>query len=415
MKILLINKYHYSRDGGTRAYFDLAKILIAHGHEVAFFSMKHPMNEPSEFSDFFVDNIDYRDDNLSWKDKVTATLNIFYNFKAKRKLSLLLKKFKPDIAHLHVIYHQLSPSIIDTLKKNKIPMVMTLHDYKLICPNYNLLVRGKIWERSRPDKYYRCFFDRCVKDSYLKSLVCTIEAYLHKFLRIYSKVNLFISPSRFLIAKFREFDFKKEIVYLPNPFLPEKNTTAVSLQSRGGDCEGAYILYYGRLSEEKGVADLLRAYGLLKAKTSLYIVGTGPQEIELKNIVAREKISRVEFFGYRTGAELWRLVSGATAVIMPSKWYENAPYIVVEAMALKKIVIAAAIGGLTELISDGVNGFLFEPGNVEDLQKKIKYVLAHPELSESLGREAGATVKEKNDKEKYYESLKEIYERAIKM
>lgn len=410
MKILLINKYHYSRDGGTRAYFDLAKILTAHGHEVAFFSMKHPQNEPSEWSEFFVDNIDYRDDHLSWKNKIMAVLNIFYNFEAKRKLSLLLKKFKPDIAHLHVIYHQLSPSIIDTLKKNKIPMVMTLHDYKLICPNYNLLVRGKIWERSKPAKYYRCFFDRCVKDSYLKSLVCTLEAYLHKFLRLYEKVNLYISPSQFLISKFQEYNFKKEIVYLPNPFLPEeaKKSSAPAEASK-------YILYYGRLSEEKGIADLLRAYGLLKAKIPLYIVGTGPEETELKNIVSREKISNVEFFGYRAGAELWRLVSGAEMIIVPSKWYENAPYIVVEAMALGKIVLAASIGGLTEMINDGVNGFLFESGNIDDLQKKIKYILARPENRESLGRQAQAAIKERNDKKKYYEKLLEIYEKAIKM
>lgn len=409
MKILLINKYHYLRGGAERSYFDTANILAAHGHEIAFFSMKHHSNEPTVWDKFFVDNVDYQEEGVGFRKKIISIFRVWYNFQAASRLNSLLEKFRPDVAHLHNIYHQLSPSIINVLKKHRVPMVLTLHDYKLICPNYNLLVRGKIWERSKPDKYYRCFFDRCIKDSYSKSLVCVIEAYLHKFLRIYSKVNLFISPSNFLISKFREFDFKNEIVYLPNPFVAEVGKKNVSASA-----EKKYLLYYGRLSEEKGIDDLLRAYSLLKTKTPLYIVGTGPEEIELKNIVSREKIPNVEFFGYRTGDELWRLVSGAEAIIVPSKWYENAPYIVVEAMALKKIVIAAAIGGLTELITDGVNGFLFEPGNVEDLQKKIKYVLANPELSESLGKAASASVKERNDKEKYYKSLKEVYERAIK-
>lgn len=232
MKILLINKYHYLRGGAERTYFDTAEILKAHGHEIAFFSMKHPANEPTVWDKFFVDNIDYREKGNGFWKKIVSVLRIWYNFQAAKNLEALLKKFKPDVAHLHNIYHQLSPSIINVLKKHHIPMVMTLHDYKLICPNYNLLVSGKIWEKSRPNKYYLCVKDKCVQDSYAKSLVCTIEAYFHRLMRIYSKVNLFISPSKFLISKFQEFDFKKEIVYLPNPFLlPEKNMAEISPQS----------------------------------------------------------------------------------------------------------------------------------------------------------------------------------------
>jgi len=410
MKILLINKFHYLRGGAERAYFDTANILAKHGHEVAFFSMNHPSNEPSKWSEFFVDNIDYREKGLGIGKKIISTLRIWYNFQAANRLEALLKKFKPDVAHLHNIYHQLSPSIINVLKKHGIPMVMTLHDYKLICPNYSLLVRGQIWERSKQNKYYFCLKDKCVDNSFFKSLVCTIEAYLHKFWKVYSKVNLFISPSQFLISKFQEFGFKKEIVYLPNPFLAEeiKETSPSAVKKK-------YILYYGRISEEKGIADLLRAYGRLKTNISLNIVGTGPAEKELKNIVSQEKISNVNFLGYRTGAELWRQVRGAELVVVPSKWYENAPYIVVEVMALKKIVLASRLGGLKEMIQDGVDGFLFEPGNIEDLKNKIEYILSHPELQESIGEQAGAAIKDKNDREKYYQNLKEVYERAMKM
>jgi glycosyltransferase involved in cell wall biosynthesis len=410
MKILLINKYHYLRGGAERAYFDTAKILAAHGQEIAFFSMKHPQNEPSEWSRFFIDNVDYQEKGLGLWQKIKAVFKIWYNFQAAQKLEALLKEFQPDVAHLHNIYHQLSPSIVNVLKKRGIPVVMTLHDYKLISPNYNLLVRGKIWERSRPDKYYRCVLDRCVENSYLKSAVCALEAYLHKFLKVYEKIDLFISPSEFLIKKFQDFGFKKKIVYLPNPFLaPEKDSVSAP---EGGK---KYLLYFGRLSEEKGIADLLRAYAKIKAGAALKIVGSGPQEAELKKIAKQEKISGVEFLGYKIGSELQCLVREAAAVVVPSKWYENAPYSVIEAMASAKVVIASGIGGLAEMIQDGATGLLFGPGDLSALRARLEFALVKHGLMEKIGEKAAAEIKSKNNPEKYYRSLLEIYKKAGKM
>jgi glycosyltransferase involved in cell wall biosynthesis len=409
MKILLINNYHYIRGGSERAYFDMAKILTERGHEVAFFSMNHPLNLPTKWSKYFIDYTEYYDKKLSWLEKIIIAFNIWYNWQAARNLHALLKEFKPDIAHLHNIYHHLSPSVVDVLAKEKIPMVMTLHDYKLISPNHKLLVRGKIWEASKPDKYYRCFTDKCVDNSYLQSLVCVIEAYLHKFLKVYQKINLFISPSQFLLEKFRDFGFKKEIIYLPNPFLSEDKTLE---NNQSGE---NYLLYYGRLSEEKGIDDLLRAYAKLKTEVKLKIVGAGPQEAELKDIVVREKISGVEFLGYRHGADLEAQVGGAAAIIVPSRWYENAPYSVIEAMAAGKIVVAARIGGLTELIKDGEDGFLFASGDIVDLAAKLENILAHPEFKESIGSAAKLTIKVKNDSEKFANILLETYKQVKKL
>jgi|WetSurMetagenome_2_1015567.scaffolds.fasta_scaffold03437_7 glycosyltransferase involved in cell wall biosynthesis len=409
MKILLINNYHYSRDGVTRAYFDQAKILAEHGHEVAFFSAHSENESPTEWSKYFVSATDFENDKINIFTKIKLIAKGFYNFEAKNKLAKLIQEFKPDVAHLHNIYHHLSPSIVGVLKKNKIPTVMTLHDYELVSPNYNLFANGKIWEGAKGGKYWRCFTDRCIKNSYWRSFLATIEAYFYQWSGSYRQIDVFISPSKFLISKFKEFGFKKEIIYLPNPFLlPEKIVS-------NNKATGKYFLYYGRLSAEKGIADLLRAYAKLKTEVKLKIAGAGPQEMELKKIIAEERINGVEFSGYKTGDELWQLIGNAQAVVVPSRWYENAPYSVIEPMGLGKIVLAYRLGGLTELIEDGVNGFLFEPGNINNLAAKLEDVLSHPELVKSIGDKAIEAIKDKNDPEKYYQVLWEIYQKVGKI
>ena len=300
---------------------------------------------------------------------------------------------------------------IKTLKKYNIPVVMTLHDYKLISPNYNLLRRGKIWEKSRPDKYYKCFFDRCVKDSYLKSLICTVEAYLHKWLRVYNEVDAFISPSRFLMNKFKEFGFKREIIYLPNPLLPDAD------QSGRGDenAMGKYILYFGRLSEEKGIGDLIKAFSLLKTSYKLVIAGAGPQKEELEKVAKEKGLEKnIIFAGRKQGVNLWKLVKEAEFVVAPSCWYENAPYSVIEAMGLTKVVVCANIGGLSEIVKDGESGFLFEAGNVNKLIKVMSRLLGlNEEEKRKIGERAAAAIREKNNKEIYYKDLVGIYEKTI--
>jgi glycosyltransferase involved in cell wall biosynthesis len=398
----LINNYHYLRGGSECAYFDMAKILEKNGHEVAFFSTKNQKNLPSQWEKYFVYAPDFTDPSIGWLEKIKIAFRLFYNFEAKRNLEKLLKEFKPDVSHLHNIYHHLSPSIIGVLKKNKISTVMTLHDYKLISPSYNLFVRGKIWEASQPDKYWRCFTDRCINNSYVKSLVGALESYLHHWFSVYEKIDAFISPSHFLIEKFREFGFKKEITFLPNPVFAEE----MKGEPAGGE---KYILYYGRLSAEKGIGDLLKAYQNINTDVTLKIIGEGPLKVELKKQAA-ELSDKIIFTGRLEGENLWREIKGAEFIVAPSLWYENAPYSVIESLALGKIVLAAKIGGLAELVRDGENGFLFAAGNADDLKERMEYILAHPELKGVIGPKAIASTK-LNSPEEYYRGLMAYYKK----
>ena len=404
MKILLINKYHFLKGGAERAYFDTAKVLSDRGHEVAFFSMRHPDNEPTAWDRYFVSESEYGSGH-SFLEKIRLAMGIIWNREAARNLERLIDAFHPDVAHLHNIYHQLSPSVIDTLRKKKVPIVMTLHDYKLISPNYNLFVRGKIWNHSSG---FRCVLDRCVKGSYAKSLVCALERWIHSAIGIYGYVDAFIAPSRFLIRKFSEFGFRYPIGYVPQPLVPFPDPVNSSDASRKD------LLYFGRLSPEKGIETLIEAADLLGSESDIRIVGSGEAVYEATlRRTAEERDTgsgRVLFLGAKYGAELEREIAEARAIIIPSVWYENMPYVLSESLARGKIVVASDIGGMTERIEDGVSGFLFEPGNVSALVNRIRD-LDSTDLRE-MRRHARESVVELNS-ESYAEVLERIYADVI--
>ncbi len=399
MKVLLIDKFHHRFGGAERAYFDTADVLTSHGHDVAFFAMHHPQNEPTPWSRFFVSQVDYgRTDYTLWQ-KLRMALRMIWNREAQKKLDALLAEFRPDVAHLHLIYHQLSPSIIWTLVKHRIPMVMTLHDYKHISPNYNLFVRGKVWERAP----WHCVGDRCVRDSISASAVCALEHYVHALLGTYAKVDRYIAPSRFLIEMSRRHGFTQKITYVPQPLSPAE--FAVPAYQRED-----YILYIGRLSHEKGVRVLLDAFAASRAPR-LIVAGTGPDKDALMAYARTlPGAERITFAGFVGGAALTELTQKARAVVVPSLWYENAPYALLEALAAGNIVVAAASGGVTERIVHGENGFLYPP---QDTQKLTRLLDALPHIDDArISANARASVANLTH-ERYYADLMAVYRDVV--
>lgn len=376
MKILLINKFFFPFGGTETAFFQTAKLLQDLGHEVIFFSMVHPRNSESRYSRYFVSRVDFEEAG-GWREKIRGVKRILFGGETRVKLAELLMVEKPDIAHLHNIYHHLSPAILGTLKKHKIPVVMTLHDYKTVCPAYKLFSRGKICERCRGGHFIWCFFKRCVKNSYLKSLVCELEMSLQR--KYYLQVDRFIAPSLFLIGKIRELGFSGECTYIANftDCLPMAAAPAPPLPQ---------IIYFGRLVEEKGVSVLIDAMQGVAA--DCLIVGDGPLEIKLQARAERAANPRITFLGHQPAARLQQLVRSSTLVVVPSIWYENNPFAVIEAFALGVPVLAARIGGIPELVIDGETGLLFEAGNSADLRAKISRLLVCPELGRELATKA---------------------------
>ncbi len=403
--ILLINKFLYPKGGDAISTINTGKLLKKYGNEVFFWGMKHKNNPEYKYENLFVDEIDYNT-RVNYLQQIKVALKIFYSLEAKRKIENLLKFVKFDIIHLNNFAHQISPSILPVIKKYKIPMVMTMRDYKLVCPSYSMLSKGLPCEKCKNGKYYWCFINKCTKNSYLKSLVNTIEMYLHhKILHIYELIDIFISPSKFMLKKVKEMGFnKKPIVYLPNfvwineykpEFYPKSD----------------YIVYLGRLSKEKGLFTLLEAVKQIK-KVNLKLIGRGPLEEKLKAKVKNEKISNVEFIGFKIGKELQKILKNSLFIVLPSECYENNPRSIIESFAIGKPVIGANIGGIPELVIDGITGFLFEPRNVDDLAEKIAKMLSNKKRIIEMGKNARKFVEINFNPERHYKMLMEIYDMA---
>ncbi len=371
MRILLLNKYHYRKGGAERAYFDMADMLSEAGHEVAFFAMEHPKNIPTPWSKYFVSGVDYADTEVSFLQKVRSAIRIIWNHEANKKLAALIEDFQPDVAHAHNIYHQLSPSIFHVLKRKGIPIVLTLHDYKLVSPNYNLYANGHIWDHASG---LRCIADRCIQGSVIKSAICTLEKWVHSVLGSYHLVSVLISPSQFLATKAVELGWRgKPIAVIPNPLRESELSQSLSqteiVQNR--------LVFFGRLSAEKGIDQALRAVAAVPGK-EFRIIGEGPAQESLRALTKELGMEeRVQFIGARYGADLQNELRTAEAVIIPSVWYENLPYVVTESLALGLVVAAAASGGITERIIHGKNGFLYQLGDTESLVQVLTNLEQH--------------------------------------
>jgi glycosyltransferase involved in cell wall biosynthesis len=287
------------------------------------------------------------------------------------------------------------------LKKYKIPVVQTLHDYQLICPNFKLFTEGAACERCKKYRYWNAVLHKCIHDSRLESLVEVREMFFHKACQFYEKgVNYFVTPSKFLAEKLAAWQVKSNVENIPL-FLD-----ADQFESKYEP--GDYIIYFGRLVKEKGLDVLLGA--LVGTDIKLKIVGDGPEKDALKMESEKLKVN-AEFIEHKSGKELHDLIRGAKFVVLPSVWYENYPMSLLEAGALGKPVVGTRLGGIPEIIFDGENGFLAEPGNAHDLREKIQRLFGDNDLCERMGRRAREMVIEKNSPEDHYKKIMKVYEK----
>lgn len=367
--------------------------------------MKHPDNPEYPYNDYFVTHVDYNKSS-GILTKAKAALNILYSFEAKKKLEALLEKIKPDIVHLNNFAHQISPSILDALDEYDMPTVMTLRDYKLVCPTCAMVNKGNVCEKCKGGRYYQCFFNRCTKNSYTKSLLSIMEMYLHhKILHIYDKIDLVISTSQFMREKHIEMGFRNQIVCLPNFIDTEV------WQPEYQSLEKA-IVYFGRLTAKKGLFALL--YAVKGLDVQLKVIGNGPIRQELEKKAVTENINNVIFMGYKSGEELKKEIKFSIATVLPSECPETFGRAIIESFALGKPVIGARIGGIPELVKDGKTGYTFEPGSIEDLRNKIGVILNNSKNKTVLmGKRARSLVENNYNPDRHYQNLIKIYQMVI--
>lgn len=398
--LLSINNYHYFRGGAEAVFLRHNELFRDQGWNVVPFCMQHPQNLDSKWSRYFVDEIELGND-YSPVQKARMALKTIYSFEARRKVSRLIDEVKPDVCHAHNIYHHISPAILSTIKDHGIPIVMTLHDLKIVCPAYKMLNSNGVCEECKGGRLRRVVANRCIKDSLVLSSLVYLESTLHRLLDSYEKnVDVFVVPSLFLAQKLTEWGVdSKKLVHVPN-------FVDVDQFSESTDFTGP-VTYFGRLADEKGIDTLIRAAA--RTGVAVRIIGTGPEEERLASLAA-ELAAPVEFCGYRSGPALPALLGDAKAIAVPSEWYENAPMSILESFAMGKPVVGARIGGIPEMVIDGRTGLLFESGSVDSLAEALLRV-RDSEASDlsGLGRNARDLASEHYSAQRYVDTISQVY------
>ena len=400
-RLLSINNYHYRRGGAEAVYLDHASLFEKMGWENGFFSMHHEKNLESEWSKYFVDEIELGED-YSVLQKIKMAGKVINSNEAAKKVSQLINDWRPDVAHAHGIYHHLSPAILPAIKQQGVPIVLTAHDLKLACPAYKMMNKKGVCESCKTGNFTNLLKNKCIHESLAMSGLVMLEAYFHGFKKTYrNNLSKITTPSQFFKTKLVEWGWPDDMIeYIPN-FIDIKDYEP-------NYTPGDYFLYFGRLSAEKGVKTLLQA--CVKAGVKLVLAGSGPIEDELKKTAA-DLNADADFKGFCSGQDLFDLVKQSRGVVLPSEWYENAPISVLEAYALGKIVIGANIGGIPEMISPEETGFLFESGDVEQLAGCLEKVISLDDSKlEEMGRYARNYHEATYSEKRYVTEMTELYD-----
>lgn len=355
MRILEINKFYFPKGGADKHFLDVCELLQTHGHQVAVFAMQHEKNLPNPWAKYFVSKVGYTQEYSAWQ-KIKGTMRMFYSWEAHKKINALLDQFQPDVVHVHNIYHQLDPTILFAIKKRGIPIVLSVHDYKVINPNHSLYLQGRKYARCKNGKYYQCLLDKAVKNSYAKSFVAMLEAYWHAAWGTYRKnVDLFLAPSEFVKNTLIEWGIVEDkIVVIPH-FVNMQNSFSHPLREeteRGvGEMKEKYALYAGRISQEKGLVKLLEMFAANENMT-LYLAG------DCENGFVIPKIKNIKHLGFLNQKQLTRYIQNAAVVVSPSRLPETFGLIALEAIVGGTPFVGFETGAYGEIVTNGQNGFL---------------------------------------------------------
>lgn len=362
MRVLLVNKFLYPHGGSETYVFDLGKQLTLMGHEVEYFGMDSKDRIVGNRVESYTASMDFHARGVS---KLLYPFKIIYSLEARKKIRAVLEDFQPDVVHLNNINFQLTPSIIDEIRKwekaasHHVRIVYTAHDAQWVCPNHLLMIpeTKELCMRCRAGRYVECTKHRCIHNSKVKSMLGTLEAFFYKARKTYAKVDTIICPSYFM----------KEVLSA-NPVIADRIVVMhnyCALDTKTAYEKKDYILYFGRYSEEKGIGTLLQACRELP-EINFVFAGDGPLRSEV------ESLPNVKNFGFLQGEELHKVIGEAQFVVIPSIWYENCPFTVIESQCLGTPVLGSDLGGIPELIDVGQTGELFEAGNVEQLTERIR-------------------------------------------
>jgi len=390
MKILICHNYYKYRGGESQTVLREKLLLESKGHKVILFTKDNK-------------NID----NYNLIRKIIFFLNVVFSFDTYKTIKEIIRKEKPDIVHIHNVFPLISPSVYYALKSLKVPIIQTVHNYRLLCPNGLFLDNNcKLCERCKNGVFFNAVLHKCYRNSYLQSLGMALTLYIHRNLKAFvNKTDFFISPSNFLRQKLVEGRIPTEkIVVKPHFIECDKIKPSYEFDN--------YAVYMGRLSPEKGLFNLLKAWKKISGAT-LRVIGDGIIRGELEEFVVREKIPNIEFLGFVDGTKRFAILEKAMFSVLPSQWYENMPYAALESFACGVPIIASRIGGLGELVTDGVTGLLFEVGNVDDLIRKASKLIDDKQLLLQMRYNTRRHAEELFSEDVAYRNIMDVYNKTM--
>jgi glycosyltransferase involved in cell wall biosynthesis len=382
MRILQVHNFYQHHGGEDSVVSSECSLLCQYGHDCRLYSVNNNSITGAV-------------------SKIKATLSVAYSFQSKADLFRELTKHRPDVVHVHNFFPLLTPSIFDACKQEAVPVVLTLHNFRLICPGALLMRDGKICEKCIDRFPYRSVLYGCYRKSRLGTLAVARMVAMHQMLDTWhTKVDCFIALTEFARSKFVAAGFPaNKIVIKPN-FVGLNVATATRAKRSGA-------LFVGRLSQEKGIMSLLNAWKGINQ--TLRIIGEGP----LLDEVRERHRENVVLLGRKAMPDVLELMASSQFLVMPSECYETFGMVIIEAFACGLPVIAPRLGGMAEIIEDGITGLLFAPGDVGDLAAKVRWAFDHPEDMQKMGVYARKVSEGKFSSEANYLQLMAIYERVI--
>lgn len=396
MKILMVNKFLYPNGGSETYIFKLGEYFNANGHEVQFFGMEHEGRIVGNSAESYTSDMDFHTGKLK---KLLYPFKIIYSVEARKKIRNVLDDFRPDVVHLNNFNFQLTPSILYEIRKyekdekRKIKIVYTAHDSQLVCPDHLMRIpsSGELCMRCTHGNYSQCTKYKCIHNSFIKSFLGSIEAYLYKGLHTYRMLDVIICPSNFLKQQLdKHKDLRDKTIVIHN-FCEAKNKECNKKE---------YVVYFGRYSVEKGI-DTLKQVCEELPEIPFVFAGDGPYKDSI------EMIPNVTNLGFLSGEDLIDVISKAQFSIFPSQCYENCPFSVMESQIYGTPVVASDVGGVSELLADEETGLLFEVGNKEELKHKILFLWDDRSVLEKMQQKCN---KVKFDSlEEYCNKLIEVY------
>lgn len=391
---------NYRVTGGSDVYLlELEKLLRRFGHEVIPFAARHPQNLPTEWNSFFPPAADF--EHAGPRD----LFQYIYSFPARAAVARLLAAKEVDLAHLHIYYGKLTGSILGPLRAKGIPVVQTLHEYKILCPTYQLLDHGEICQACGGKAFWQAVRKRCNRGSMARSFLSAVESYVSRACGNVSGIDHFIAVSDFVRNKVIELGLPAEKVTTVHHFIDTRGTQPNLLP-------GEYFLYFGRIEPGKGIFTLIDAFRPMRDQR-LLIVGGGSALPEVERIIEQEGLDHIKTIGFKRGVELENLIRGSICTIAPSQWYETFGLTLVETFALGRPVVVSSIGGMTEIVSDGVDGLLSLPGDADALREKILWMASHRQAATEMGIMGRKKVEERFSPDIHYQKILSVYQKVL--